>query len=102
MFTIHHIRLSVHTSTEVPFFLYNGRDAREPDDVQPPVRNRVISDFQGMFADNWYYARTLALGNLQHEQERQKSYYDKGKTVRNFQIKAQCLLRDIAAVPGKI
>ena len=68
---------SVQTSTqEVPFFLHNGRDAREPDDVQPPMRNRVISDFQGMFADSWHYARKLALENLQHEQVRQKLYYD--------------------------
>jgi transposase InsO family protein len=93
---------SIHSTTnEIPFYIYHGRDARDPDSIRPPVRNRIVYDFLGMFSNNWHEARKIAAESIEKRQRSQKKFYDVGTKVVNIEVGAQVLLRDLTCTPGK-
>jgi hypothetical protein len=49
-----------------------GRDAMEPGDVQPPVRNELITDRNMIFAKMWHLAKETARDRIMEAQEIQK------------------------------
>jgi hypothetical protein len=42
-----------------------GREAREPDDLIPPVRNRNLIDINMIFSQQWYDAIEIAKDRLE-------------------------------------
>ena len=93
---------SVHSTTkEIPFYIYHGRDARDPDSIAPPVRNRIIYDFLGMFSNNWHEARKIAAESIEKRQHTQKKYYDVGTKLVKIDVNAHVFLRDLTSTPGK-
>ena len=69
---------AVHSSTGYsPFYLMYGREAREPDDLLPPARNRNLTDVNMIFSQQWYDAIEIAKARLEEAKEKQKEYYDR-------------------------
>ena len=54
-----------------------GREAREPDDLIPPVRNRNLTDINTIFSQQWYDAIEIAKDRLEEAKEKQEFYYDR-------------------------
>jgi hypothetical protein len=69
---------TVHSSTAYsPFYLMYGREAREPDDLIPPVRNRNLTDINMIFSQQCYDAIEIAKDRLEEAKEKHKFYYDR-------------------------
>ena len=91
-----------HSSTgETPFFLLKGRDALEPIDLRPPMRNRILTDQNNVFSQQWQEAIELAKSKLILAQARQKEYYDKDTESRTFNEKDIVLLKIMHKQKGK-
>lgn len=91
-----------HSSTgETPFFLLKGRDAIEPTDLRPPMRNRILEDQNNVYAQQWQEAIELAKANLIIAQERQKHYYDRSLQECSFEPNDVVLLKILKAQKGK-
>jgi hypothetical protein len=93
---------AVHSSTGYsPFYLMYGREAREPDDLMPPARNRNLTDINMLFSQQWYDAIKIAKDRLIEAKEKQKFYYDRTAKRVNFAIGDRILFKQLAIVPGK-
>ena len=94
---------SVHAGTGyTPHYLMFGRDAREPGDVQPPVRNELITDQNLLFAKMWHLAKETARDRLMEAQEIQKRYYDKNVgPAKTYKKGEKVMLKVDEDIPGK-
>jgi hypothetical protein len=93
---------AVHSSTGYsPFYLMYGREAREPDDLMPPARNRNLTDINMIFSQQWYDAIKIAKDRLIEAKEKQKYYYDRTAKRVDFKIGDRILFKQLAIVPGK-
>jgi hypothetical protein len=93
---------AVHSSTGYsPFYLMYGREAREPDDLMPPARNRNLTDVNMLFSQQWYDAIKIAKDRLIEAKEKQKFYYDRTAKRIDFKIGDRILFKQLAIVPGK-
>jgi transposase InsO family protein len=91
-----------HSSTgDTPFFLLKGRDAIEPTDLRPPLRNRYLEDQNNVYAQQWQEAIELAKANLIVAQARQKHYYDRNLQECSFEPNDVVLLKILKAQKGK-
>jgi hypothetical protein len=91
-----------HASTgETPFFLLKGRDALEPTDLRPPMRNRFLTDQNNVFSQQWREAVELAKSKLIVAQERQKHYYDRSVKECSFSPNDVVLLKILGVQTGK-
>ena len=91
-----------HSSTgETPFYLLKGRDALEPSDLRPPMRNRLIEDQNNIFTQQWHEAIELAKSKLIIAQSRQKWYYDRSLKDCSFEPEDQVLLKEMKSQTGK-
>jgi hypothetical protein len=91
-----------HSSTgETPFFLLKGRDALEPTDLRPPMRNRILTDQNNVFAQHWQEAVELAKSKLVIAQARQKKYYDRSVKECSFKQNELVLLKIFHVQTGK-
>ena len=91
-----------HSSTgETPFFLLKGRDAIEPTDLRPPMRNRFLEDQNNVYAQQWQEAIELAKANLIIAQQRQKHYYDRSLKECSFEPNDVVLLKILKTQKGK-
>jgi len=93
---------AVHSSTGYsPFYLMYAREAREPDDLMPPARNRNLSDVNMLFSQQWYDAIEIAKDRLIEAKEKQKYYYDRNAKRVTFDINDKVMLKQLAVTPGK-
>jgi hypothetical protein len=91
-----------HSSTgESPFFLLKGRDALEPTDLRPPMRNRVLTDQNNVFTQQWQEAIELAKSKVVLAQARQKKYYDRSVKDCSFKENDIVFLKIMAVQTGK-
>ena len=91
-----------HSSTgETPFYLLKGRDALEPTDLRPPMRNRLLEDQNNIFTQQWQEAVELAKSKLIVAQSRQKWYYDRSLKECSFEPNDQVLLEEMKSQTGK-
>jgi hypothetical protein len=91
-----------HSSTgEAPFFLLKGRDALEPTDLRPPMRNRVLTDQNNVFSQQWQEAIEVAKSKVVLAQARQKKYYDRSVKECSFKRNDIVLLKIMSVQTGK-
>ena len=91
-----------HTSTkDTPFYLLKGRDALEPTDVRPPMRNRILEEEGNTFSRQWHDALETARANSVVAQARQKDAYDKGTGLTHYETGDLVLLKELKAQTGK-
>jgi hypothetical protein len=76
-----------------------GREAREPDDLMPPVRNRNLTDINMIFSQQWYDAIKIAKDRLIEAKEKQKYYHDRTAKIVDFKIGDRILFKQLAIVP---
>ena len=93
---------AVHSSTGYsPFYLMYGREAREPDDLMPPARNRNLTDINMIFSQQWYDAIEIAKDRLEEAKEKQKFYYDRNTKRTVYDVGDIIMLKTMADTPGK-
>ena len=93
---------AVHSSTGYsPFYLMYGREAREPDDLLPPARNRNLTDVNMIFSQQWYDAIEIAKARLEEAKEKQKEYYDRNARRTVYEVNDRIMLKTLADIPGK-
>jgi len=91
-----------HSSTgETLFFLLKGKDAAEPTDLRPPMRNGVLDEKNNVFVQQWQEAKELAKSNLIIAQPRQKHYYDRPLQECSFETNDVVLFKILKAQKGK-
>ena len=91
-----------HSSTgEAPFFLLKGRDALEPTDLRPPMRNRVLTDQNNVFSQQWQEAIEMSKSKIVLAQARQKKYYDRSVKECSFKRNDIVLLKIMSVQTGK-
>ena len=79
-----------------------GRDAMETGDVQPPVRNELITDRNMIFAKMWHLAKETARDRIMEAQEIQKAYYDsKVNPAKIYKKGEKVLIKVDDDIPGK-
>jgi hypothetical protein len=78
-----------------------GREAREPDDLIPPVRNRNLTDINMIFSQQWYDAIEIAKDRLEEAKEKQKFYYDRNTKRTVYDVGDIIMLKTMADTPGK-
>ena len=93
---------AVHSSTGYSsFYLMYGREAREPDDLIPPVRNRILTDINMIFSQEWYDAIEIAKDRIEEAKKKQKFYYDRNAKRVVCEIGDIVMLKEMAETPGK-
>lgn len=93
---------SEHASLEeTPFYLLFGRDVREPSDPLEPIRYKLATDENTIFAQKWKEAQDLAREKLQEAQEQQKKYYDRNTKESSYEVGEHILLKQRPNLPGK-
>ena len=91
-----------HTSTkDTPFYLLKGRNALEPTDVRPPMRNRILEDETNTFSRQWHDALETVRANSVMTQAKQKEAYDKKTSVTHYEPGGQVLLKEMKTQTGK-
>ncbi len=92
---------AVHSSTGYsPFYLMYGTEAREPDVLMPPERNRNLTDINMIFSQQWYDAIKIAKDRVIEAKEKQKYYYDRTAKRVYFKIGDRILFKQLAILPG--
>jgi hypothetical protein len=86
---------------ESPFFLLKGRDTLEPTDLKPPMRNRVLTDQNNVFSQQWQEAIELAKSKVVLVQARQKKYYDHSVKDCSFKENDMVFLKIMSVQTGK-
>ena len=85
---------SVQASTnETPFYLLYGRDPLEPSDLNEPMRYRLTTNENNIFAQQWEKAMKIVQSELQKSQLRQKDYYDRKAVEFEFEVGETVLLK---------
>jgi hypothetical protein len=79
-----------------PFYLMYGREAREPDDLMPPARNRNLTDINMIFSQQWYDAIEIAKNRLEEAKEKQKFYYDRNTKRTVYDVGDIIMLKTMA------
>lgn len=101
-YCVAHYNRTPHSSTgETPFYLLKGRDALEPTDLRPPMRNRLLEDESNIFSQQWHDAVELAKCHLIISQSRQKHYYDVGTKICSYEPNDLILLKEMRPQTGK-
>jgi len=67
----------------------------------PPVRNRILTDINMIFSQEWYDAIEIAKDKIEEAKKKQKFYYDRNAKRVLYEIGDIVMLKEMAETPGK-